>query len=109
MLGMMLPPKGAELFLATEMTMVAYNLRHLTQNSDQAVSGPIQDDEALFLYSLIRVMQMKRILEIGGLGGYSATNFVAAAGPDGVVHGGSPQGSKRRAEPCNHTERCEAP
>lgn len=58
--------------------MVHYNLTHLTQANTEAVLGPIQDTEALFLYALIRGMRMKRVLEIGGLGGYSARNFAAA-------------------------------
>lgn len=58
--------------------MVVYNLNHLTQSTDQNVSGPIQDDEALFLFALIRGSRLSRILEIGGLDGYSARNFLAA-------------------------------
>jgi predicted O-methyltransferase YrrM len=58
--------------------MVKYNLEHLTQNDDQNVSGPIQDDEALFLYSIIRSSRLQRILEIGGLNGYSGKNFLQA-------------------------------
>lgn len=65
--------------------MVAYDLGHLTQPDSQEVSGPIQDDEALFFFALIRVMQLKRILEIGGLQGYSARNFCAAVGAKGIV------------------------
>lgn len=65
--------------------MVAYNLAHLTQADTQDVIGPIQDDEALFLFALIRVMRLKRILEIGGLNGYSARNFCEAVGSDGAV------------------------
>lgn len=56
--------------------MVNYNLTHLTQNPDQKVLGPIQDDEALFLYSIVKGMRMSRVLEIGGLSGYSARNFL---------------------------------
>jgi hypothetical protein len=66
--------------------MVTYNLDHLTQPPHQEVWGPIQDDEALFLFSLIRTMCLKRILEIGGLAGYSAMNFVKAAGADAIVY-----------------------
>lgn len=55
-----------------------YDLSHLTQSTKQDVLGPIQDDEALFLYSIIRGMRLKRILEIGGLNGYSALNFLRA-------------------------------
>jgi predicted O-methyltransferase YrrM len=58
--------------------MVNYNLEHLTQPENQNVSGPIQDDEALFLYSIIRGCRLERILEIGGLSGYSAKNFLQA-------------------------------
>jgi predicted O-methyltransferase YrrM len=58
--------------------MVKYDLSHLSQPENQNVSGPIQDDEALFLYSIIRGCRLERILEIGGLGGYSAKNFLQA-------------------------------
>lgn len=58
--------------------MVQYDLSHLTQQNNQDVIGPIQDDEALFIYSMIRGMRLKRILEIGGLNGYSGTNFCKA-------------------------------
>jgi predicted O-methyltransferase YrrM len=58
--------------------MVKYDLSHLTQNDNQDVIGPIQDDEALFLYSIILGCRCKYILEIGGLDGYSATNFSKA-------------------------------
>lgn len=58
--------------------MVNYPLSHLTQDDSQTVSGPIQDDEALFLFSIVRGMRLQRILEIGGLSGYSAKNFIAA-------------------------------
>ena len=58
--------------------MVKYDISHLTQPENQIVLGPIQDDEALFLYSLIRVKRIKCILEIGGLNGYSSKNFIKA-------------------------------
>jgi hypothetical protein len=63
-----------------------YNFSHLTQHPNQNVSGPIQDDEALLLFGLIRVMCIRRVLEIGGLSGYSATNFAKAVGPSGTVY-----------------------
>jgi hypothetical protein len=66
--------------------MVTYNLSHLIQSDDQKVVGPIQDDEALFLYALIKVMCLRRVLEVGGLSGYSAKNFVAAVGNAGIVY-----------------------
>jgi predicted O-methyltransferase YrrM len=68
--------------------MVKYDLSHLTQNDNQDVWGPIQDDEALFLYSIIRASRLKRIFEIGGLNGYSAQNFLKAVNfaSDSVVY-----------------------
>uniref|UniRef100_A0A6C0B140 Methyltransferase n=1 Tax=viral metagenome TaxID=1070528 RepID=A0A6C0B140_9ZZZZ len=58
--------------------MVYYDLSHLIQSEDQNVIGPIQDDEALFLYSIVRCCRLERILEIGGLNGYSSKNFLEA-------------------------------
>ena len=65
--------------------MVKYRLSHLTQNASQEVSGPIQDDEALLLFALIRCMRLKTVVEVGGLGGYSAKNFCVAVGSKGKV------------------------
>jgi hypothetical protein len=65
--------------------MNKYNLDHLIQNNKQDVMGPIQDDEALFLYSIIKGMRLKTVLEIGFGFGYSATNFLKAVGDDGCV------------------------
>lgn len=64
--------------------MTIYNLEHLSQES-QSVFGPIQDDEALFLYALIKIMKLQYVLEIGGLKGYSATNFCKSVGEKGKV------------------------
>ncbi|MEO5913294.1 MAG: hypothetical protein ABIS50_03605 [Luteolibacter sp.] len=55
-----------------------YDLEHLTQDPAQDLFGPIQDDEALFLYGMIRTCRISRIVEVGGLNGYSATNFLKA-------------------------------
>lgn len=66
--------------------MSTYNLNHLTQSEDQSSPGPIQDDEALFLFALVRVTRIKRIVEFGSVPGYSATNFLAALGGRGTVH-----------------------
>jgi hypothetical protein len=67
--------------------MVDYNLKHLTQNNDQLNSiGSVQDDEALLLFSLIRVTRIKRILEVGAAFGYSAKNFCEAIGNNGKVY-----------------------
>lgn len=66
--------------------MANYNLKHLTQEEDQSNPGPIQDDEALLLFALIRVIRIKRILEFGSVPGYSATNFLAAINGNGTVY-----------------------
>lgn len=55
-----------------------YNLTHLTQPSSQDLLGPIQDDEALVLYSIIRTSRLENVVELGGLSGYSAKNFLEA-------------------------------
>jgi len=66
--------------------MVVYSLDHLTQGPRQDVLGPIQDDEALVLFALIKCMRLKRVFEIGGGDGYSARNFLEAVGPTGIVY-----------------------
>jgi len=66
--------------------MSTFDLKHLTQSEDQSSPGPIQDDEALLLFALIRVTRIKRIVEFGAVPGYSATNFVAALGDEGTVY-----------------------
>ncbi|PSC75947.1 tRNA (guanosine(18)-2 -O)-methyltransferase isoform B [Micractinium conductrix] len=58
-----------------------YNLKHLNQGASQDVMGPIQDDEALLLYAVVRGMRMEAVVEIGGQEGYSATNFIQAMEP----------------------------
>lgn len=66
---------------------VKYSLCHLTQGEDQNVIGPVQDDEALFLFALCRVMMVKNVVEIGVQSGYSAQNFLKAVGSEGSVIG----------------------
>jgi hypothetical protein len=63
-----------------------YNLNHLTQDETQSIPGPIQDDEALLLFALIRVTRIRRILELGTAYGYSSKNFCAAIGTNGTVY-----------------------
>lgn len=62
-----------------------YNLDHLTQSAEQAVRGPIQDDEALLLYGFIKTTLVRNVVELGFAFGYSARNFLAAVGPKGKV------------------------
>jgi hypothetical protein len=65
---------------------VNYDLSHLTQDPSQEVLGPIQDDEALLLYAVCKVICARHVLEFGGLNGYSARNFLQAVGPEGTVY-----------------------
>lgn len=66
--------------------MAHYNLHHLNQPEEQNMPGPIQDDEALLLFALIRVTRINRILELGSFPGYSAINFCKATGGEGMVY-----------------------
>ena len=56
------------------------DLRHIgRQGLMQRVIGPLQDDEALLLFALVRTSNVRRVLEVGGLGSrFSARNFLAA-------------------------------
>lgn len=63
-----------------------YDLSHLTGPANQWTLGPIQDDEALFLYSLIRGKRIRTVLEIGSYQGYSAKNFLEAMGEKGFLY-----------------------
>jgi len=65
--------------------VVNYSLSHLTQEPTQEVGGPIQDDEALLLFSIIKTCRVNKILEVGGLEGYSAKNFLAAIEDSGFL------------------------
>jgi predicted O-methyltransferase YrrM len=65
--------------------MPGFDLSHLTQPPSQEVWGPVQDDEALLLFALVRVMRLRTVLEVGGQDGYSALNFLKAVGPEGTV------------------------
>jgi len=56
---------------------------------DQIRAGPMQADEMLLIFSLIRTTFITRILELGGLRGDSAYNFLKALrckGDQGVVY-----------------------
>ena len=54
-------------------------LGHLgLQGRKQDVTGPMQDDEALLLLSLMRATGSRRALEIGGAKGFSARTMLAA-------------------------------
>ena len=65
-----------------------YNLEHLQASEAQRQMGPMQDDEMLLLFAWVRTTRAARVLEIGGLGGRSAYNFLTATDglPGAVVY-----------------------
>ena len=62
-----------------------YDLHHLTQDT-QIVYGPIQDDEALFIYSIVKALRPKTVVEFGFSHGVSALNFLKALDPDSRLY-----------------------
>ena len=63
----------------------APDISHLTFASEVA-NGPVQREEALFLYSLLRVVRPRTAVEIGFLRGRSAHNFLCALDTDGRLY-----------------------
>lgn len=59
-----------------------YSLTHLRSFETYSL-GPVQRNEALFLYSLAKVVNPKTIVEFGFLLGHSAVNFLRAMPSDG--------------------------
>lgn len=57
-----------------------YDIRHLESLCTYR-NGPVQDDEALFLFALCKMIRPKTIVEFGFAAGLSAWNFVKAADP----------------------------
>ncbi len=57
-----------------------YELSHL--NEDGTQSGSVQQDEALLLYAMVKVLHPRTIVEFGFAGGYSAHNFLSAMPDD---------------------------
>jgi predicted O-methyltransferase YrrM len=63
----------------------APDISHLAIFSEIA-DGPVQRDEALFLYSLLRVVRPRTVVEIGFLTGRSALNFLCALDDDARLY-----------------------
>lgn len=64
---------------------MAYNLDHLKDYPELDI-GPIQRDEALLLYSMIRVLRPRVVVEFGFMEGHSAGNFLSALAPEAVLY-----------------------
>ena len=60
---------------------IKYDLSHLNQDT-LIVSGPIQDDEALVLYGLIKTIRPKTVIECGMGHGYSTVNILKSIDED---------------------------
>jgi predicted O-methyltransferase YrrM len=63
----------------------APDISHLSIFSEVA-DGPVQREEALFLYSLLRVVRPRTVVEIGFLNGRSALNFLCALDADARLY-----------------------
>lgn len=61
-------------------------LSHLALYEEEDAAGPVQRDEALLLYSVIRVTRPKTLVELGFLRGHSAFNFLRAMDPDAQLY-----------------------
>lgn len=62
-----------------------YRLGYLSLFKEEDAYGPLQKDEALFIFSLVRVLRPKVILEFGFLWGNSTYNFLQAVDLDAKV------------------------
>lgn len=63
----------------------APDISHLTVFSEVA-DGPVQREEALLLYSLLRVVRPRTVVEIGFLNGLSALNFLCGLDADARLY-----------------------
>jgi len=63
-----------------------YNLNHLNLFEPQKTRGPILRDEALFLYSLVKMIRPQVIVEFGFSRGHSSLNFLSAMDRDSVLY-----------------------
>jgi hypothetical protein len=62
-----------------------YDIKHLEEYGEKVI-GPVQSDEALLLFSLIRVLRPKTIVEFGYAKGHSSANFLKAASEDAIIY-----------------------
>lgn len=67
-------------------TSLKYDLNHLGM-FETFVHGPIQDDEALFLFSLCKMIRPKTIVEFGMFTGMSTWNFAKAKDDSCFLYG----------------------
>jgi predicted O-methyltransferase YrrM len=64
----------------------AFDLSHLPWYVEEDAIGPVQREEALLLYALVRVLRPAVVVELGFLAGRSALNFLLALPPSSVLY-----------------------
>ena len=62
-----------------------FDITHLKDYSN-LVSGPVQSDEALLLFSIVKVINPLVIVEFGFSEGHSSLNFLKALSQDGFLY-----------------------
>jgi predicted O-methyltransferase YrrM len=63
-----------------------FDISHIKAMRGETALGPVQQDEALFLFSLIRVIRPKVLVEFGFNLGHSALNFLQAMPQSSVLY-----------------------
>ena len=81
-----LQERAKRAYYSIRLAPLAPDVSHLAFYEEENASGPIQRDEALFLYGAIRVIRPKTVVEIGFLRGQSAFNFLRAMDDDAVLY-----------------------
>lgn len=61
-------------------------VNHLLSYEEENAAGPIQREEALALFGLVRTLRPNTIVEFGFLKGHSAFNFLCALGETGRIY-----------------------
>jgi predicted O-methyltransferase YrrM len=63
----------------------SYSLGHLRHFKERA-AGPVQRDEALLLYAIVKTIDPKTVVEFGFMAGHSAVNFLKAMSIDARLY-----------------------
>lgn len=62
------------------------DLSHISFYTDEIAIGPVQQPEALLLFSIVKTVNPKTIVEFGFYRGHSAFNFLQALAPDAALY-----------------------
>jgi predicted O-methyltransferase YrrM len=63
-----------------------YDLKHLNQDPNTAVFGPLQDDESLLLFGILKTTRPSIVLEFGSNNGHSSFNLLKALDNDAKLY-----------------------